>query len=78
MLFLTLLTNISVAMIFIENEGVNDPYNINQFGIAFRCKVTNLGQTSLCDNGNIITVKSVYQNSNGNNESMTSTVIDER
>ena len=26
MLFLTLLTNISVAMIFIENEGVNDPH----------------------------------------------------
>ena len=60
------------------NEGVNDPYNINQFGIVFGCDVPNLGQTSLCYNGNIITVKSVYQNSNGNNESMTSTVIDER
>lgn len=26
MLFLNLLTNISIAMIFIENEGINDPH----------------------------------------------------
>jgi len=60
------------------NEGVNDPYNNNEFGIAFRCKTTNVGQTSLCDSGNIITVKSVYLNSDGNSEDMTSTIYDER
>ena len=60
------------------NEGVNDPYNNNEFGIAFRCKPTNIGQTSLCDSGNIITVKSVYINSDGNSKNMISTIIDER
>ncbi len=40
------------------NEGINDPYNNNEFGIAFRCKTVNVGQTSLCDSGNVITVKS--------------------
>ena len=60
------------------NEGVNDPYNNNEFGIAFRCKPTNVGQTSLCDSGNIITVKSVYINSDENSKNMISTIIDER
>ena len=60
------------------NEGINDPYNNNEFGIAFRCKTTKVGQTSLCDSGNVITVKSVYLNSDGNSEDITSTIIDER
>ena len=60
------------------NEGINDPYNNNEFGIAFRCKTTNVGQTSLCDSGNIITVKSVYLNKDGNSEDITSQIIDER
>ena len=60
------------------NEGINDPYNNYEFGIALRCKTTNVGQTSLCDSGNVITVKSVYLNSDGNSEDITSTIIDER
>ena len=39
---------------------------------------TNVGQTSLCDSGNIITVKSVYINSDENSKNMISTIIDER